>query len=216
MEGILLVGAGGHARTVADTIERQGKYQIVGLIDNDRRLGEEVYHSYNIIGNDGSLKYMFSNGIKYAVICVGQMGNSKVRRRLYRHLKEIGFYLPVIIDDTAVVANDVSIGEGTYIGRNAVVNVSAKLGKMCIVNTSAVIEHECIVRNFVHIAVHACVCGQSVIGNDVFLGANATVIQQINLGDGSIIGAGSVVIHDVPKGYTVMGNPACSRNMEYM
>lgn len=216
MEKILLVGAGGHAKTVADTIERQGNYKIVGLVDNVRGLGERVYRTYKIIGCDENLETIFCEGVKCAAICVGHMGNTKVRRQLYKRLKEIGFYLPVIIDDTAVVAKDVYIGEGTYIGRNAVVNVSAKLGKMCIVNTSAVIEHECIVKNFAHIAVHACVCGQSVVGNDVLLGANATVIQQIKLGDGSIVGAGAVVIHDVSEGHTVIGNPACSQKIKHI
>lgn len=116
-----------------------------------------MYYSYKIIGCDENLENIFSDGIKSAVICVGHMENSKVRRKLYRYMKEIGFYLSVIIDDVAVIVKDVCIGEGTYIGRNAVVNVLAKLGEMRIVNTSAVIEYECIVKNFVHIAVHACV-----------------------------------------------------------
>ena len=111
MDKIILIGAGGHAKSVVDTIERNGIFEIAGFLDKDE-VGRKVYRTYQIIGHDEELPDLFQDGIRYAFVCVGFMGNSDVRKRLYDTLKSIGYKLPVIVDDSAVVAADVRIGEG--------------------------------------------------------------------------------------------------------
>lgn len=207
MEKIVLVGAGGHAKTIVDTIERQGVYEIAGFVDKDS-LGKVVYHKYEVVGQDEDLGKLFQEGIHHAVISIGYMGNDLVRDRLYNLLKEIGYHLPIIVDDTAIVAKDAIIGEGTYIGRNAVINVEAEVGKMCIINTSAVVEHECKIGDFSHVAVGAVVCGKAVLGDHVFVGANATIIQQQKVGAYSVVGAGATVVEELPEGCVGVGTPA--------
>lgn len=207
MEKIVLIGAGGHAKTIADTIEKQNLFEIVGFVD----LGEKrdkSYRTYDIIGNDEDLEKLYVCGIHHAFVCIGFMGNSAIREKIYDKLIQTGFHLPVIIDETAVVAEDVQIGEGTYIGRNAVINTEVSIGKMCIINTAAVVEHESVIGNFSHIAVGAVLCGKTEAGKSVFIGANTTVIQYVKIGKNSIVGAGSVVLKDIPPYCTAVGNPA--------
>lgn len=202
MEDIVLIGFGGHAKSVADTIETQGKYRIVGFTDQD--LGK-TYKNYKTIGTDEALADLFRQGVKNAFITIGYMGDSTLRKRLYLKLKEIGYQVPAIIDDTAVLAEDARIGEGTYIGKRAVVNANAVVGDMCIINTGAVVEHDCRIGSFSHVAVGAVVCGMAQIGQEVLIGANATVLQCVKIGKGAKVGAGTVALKDVPSCETVCG-----------
>lgn len=207
MEKIILIGAGGHAKTIADTIEKQNLFDIAGFIAPGKKR-EKFYRTYRIIGNDEELETLYESGVRHAFVCIGFMGNSAVREKIYEKLIQIGFHLPVIIDETAVVAEDARLGAGTYVGRNAALNTEVAVGKMCIINTAAIVEHESVVGDFSHIAVGAALCGQTEIGERVLIGANATVIQNVKVGRDSIVGAGSVVLKDIPPNCTVVGSPA--------
>lgn len=205
MERIILVGAGGHAKTVVETIERTGAYKIAGFVAPGD-IGEEVYLSHKIMGNDDHLGELYNKGIRHAFVCIGFMGLPSARERLYTELKKVGFNVPIIIDPSSVVASDVTIGEGTYIGRNAIINADARIGKMCIINSAAVVEHECSIGDFSHVAVSAVICGQTAIGANVFIGANATVIQNVTIGNGSVIGTGSLVMTNIEDKTKVLGS----------
>lgn len=172
MKDIIIVGFGGHAKSVADSIERQNEYKIVGYVDVENRNARYPY-----LGTDAELQKYFDRGIKNAFVGIGYMGRGNVRENLYKKLKEIGFSLPIIIDPSAIVSTNVVIEEGTYIGKGAIVNTEAFIGKMVIINTKAVVEHECKVDDFSHIAVGAVLCGQVEVERGAFVGANATVIQ---------------------------------------
>lgn len=206
-ENIVLIGSGGHCKTIVDSIERLGTFKIAGYIDLGE-IGKEAYRGYKIIGHDEDIQSIYDSGIRNAFIALGFIGKSNVRKRLYFKMKEVGFSLPVIIDPSAVVAKDAVIGEGTYIGRNAVVNTDAKIGMNCIINTSAIVEHECIVGDFSHLAVAAVICGQTQVGDECFLGANSTVIQRLKISDRCVVGAGSVVLSSIGSDCTVVGVPA--------
>lgn len=202
MEDIILVGFGGHAKSIADSIEQSGNYHIIGY--TEQTLCNEV-DSYKYLGTDDVLEEYFSKGVKYAVICVGYMGKGNIRDRLYAKLKSIGYELPVIVDKSAIIARNASIGEGTYIGKGAVVNASASIGEMCIINTKALIEHECKIGAFSHISVDAVLCGNVAVKKHSFIGANATVIQGIEIGENCVIGAGSIILNNVQAYKTVYG-----------
>lgn len=205
MEDIILLGCGGHAKSVVDSIEQDSKFKIAGFIDNNMD-SSFSYRNYKIVGNDNDLQKIYDSGIRYAFIGIAYMGKGDTRNRLYEKLKKIGFLLPIIIDEAAVVAKDVQIGEGVFIGKNAVINSNAIIGKMAIINTAAIVEHDCRVGEFCHIAVSAVICGSSNIGNSTLIGANATIIQLINIGENCIIGAGSVVRKDVEDNIIIKDN----------
>lgn len=207
MDKIVILGSGGHAKAIVDTIENDGKYEIAGFISNGT-IGEMVYKGYSIIGTDLQAEAIFSMGIKKACMGIGFMGQSSLREKIFTHYEEIGFIFPTIIDPTATIANGVIIDDGTYVGKRAVVNSDAKVGKLCIINTGAVIEHECTIDDFSHISVSAVICGQCYIGKQTLIGANATVIQNVHIGSNSIIGAGAVVTRDIENDKKMVGSPA--------
>ncbi len=202
MENIILLGAGGHAHSVVDSIESDEKFSVYGFLDIKDREGEQ-YQEYKVIGTDDLLENYFKEGIKNAFVTVGYLGKGDIRNRLYLQLKKIGFNIPTIVDRTAIIAKDVILGEGTFIGKRAVVNSAAEIGKMCIINTGAIIEHDCKVNDFSHIAVGSTLCGNVQVGKESFIGANATVIQGKTIGNKCIIGAGITVKKDVEDNYMV-------------
>lgn len=188
MEDIILVGFGGHAKSVADCIERNKQYRIIGYTEP-----AEVESRYPYLGTDEVLKYYFSKGIRNVAICQGYLGHGELRQKLYKYVKDIGYTLPVITDSSSIISNTATIGEGTFIGKGAIVNAEARIGKMAIINTMSLIEHECVVGDFSHVAVAAVLCGQVRVGEATFIGANATVIQCKEIPEGKIIPAGMVV-----------------------
>lgn len=208
MQDIILVGFGGHAKSVVDSIENGKKYNIIGYTDVKPC---EEYHGYPYLGTDECLKEYYEKGVRQAFITVGFMGKSRLRDKLYDVMKEIGYDFPAIIDATAVLANDVCIGEGTYIGKNVVVNSDAHIGKMCIINTSSIIEHECRVGDYTHVAGNAMICGNVSISDHCMIGASATIIQGITVCENVIVGAGAVVVNDIVCGEIVVGVPAKSK-----
>lgn len=195
MEDIILLGTGGHAHSVVDSIEQTGTYHIIGFLDIKEMLGKS-YKGYFVLNTDDAMKEYYDSGVKNAFVTVGFMGNGNVRGRLYRQLKDIGYTLPNIIDATAVVACSAKLGEGVFVGKKAVVNAEAQIGNMCIVNTGAIVEHDCKVGEFSHISVGTVLCGGVRVGEASFVGANAIVIQGKKIGSHCIVAAGAVVRKD--------------------
>lgn len=188
MEDIILVGFGGHGKSVADCIERQKLYRIAGYTDS-----KEQTSVYPYLGTDQELFKYYEKGIKNAAVCVGYLGKGCVREKLFENLKKIGYTLPVIKDPSAVVSSSARIGEGTFIGKGAIVNVQAQIGRMVIINSMSLVEHECVLEDFSHIAVSAVLCGQVSVGRAAFVGANATVIQGMKIKPHQIVPAGAVI-----------------------
>jgi sugar O-acyltransferase (sialic acid O-acetyltransferase NeuD family) len=200
----VLIGGGGHAKSVADAVKRAGIYNIIGIVSREK----EDWDEYPWLGNDDELQKIYDSGVKNAIFGIGYLGKGDVRRRVYDNLVKIGFELPAIIDPSAVISEDTEIGTATFIGKGCIVNKEAKIGKATIINTGAIIEHECRIGDFTHIAVGARICGDVEIGEDVFIGAGATVIQCIKVGNKTAVGAGAAVVYDVPERCVAVGVPA--------
>lgn len=188
MEDIVIVGFGGHAKSVADCIERMHKFNIVGYTDI-----EEHPSRYRYLGTDDELESLYRSGVRKAILGIGYLGKGDVRRRLYNRLKDIGFELPIIVDPSAIVSETATIDEGTFIGKGAIINTESVIGKSVIVNTKALIEHECSIGDFSHVAVGATVCGQVKVGKNTLVGANSTIIQCVEVGDNQIVPAGTTL-----------------------
>lgn len=204
MEKIVIIGCGGHAKSVADIIERARKYEIVGFVDQELNESFE-YRGYKIIATDENLHELLSLGIKNAAIGIGFMGESNVRENLYRKLQKVGFNFPAIVDPTAVVALDAEIMDGTVVGKRVVVNSEAHVGENVILNTASVIEHECKIGNGSHIAVGSLLCGNVEVGNNSFIGAGTTIIQGCKVGESVLVGAGSLVLGDIKANTRCVG-----------
>lgn len=204
MEKIVIIGCGGHAKSVVDIIEREQKYEIVGFADQELNELFE-YRGYKIVATDENLHELLTLGVKNAVIGIGFMGESNVREKIYRKLQKVGFNFPVIIDPTAVIALDAEIMDGTVVGKKVVVNSAAYVGNNVILNTASVIEHECKIGNGSHIAVGSLLCGDVEVGSNSFIGAGTTIIQGCKVGDSVLVGAGSLVLGDIKANTRCVG-----------
>ena len=190
MENILLIGGGGHCKSVIDIIEKEGQYQIAGIIDQAELYNTKIL-GYKIIGNDADL-FELSKQYKYALITVGQVFSPKIRIKLFTLLKEIGFCLPTIVSPRAYVSKYASIEEGSIIMHDAIINASASIGANCIINTKAIIEHDAVIHQHCHISTGAIVNGATIIHQGAFLGSNAVTKEGIIIKENSFIKAGSV------------------------
>ena len=204
MEDIILLGLGGHAHSVVDSMEQDRKYNIVGFLDTEKMQGKQ-YKDYRVLDTDDALQKYFDNGIKNAFITIGFMGHGMVRNQLYQRLKDIGYNIPNIIDKTAVISENVEFEDGIFVGKKAVINANVKIGKMCIINTGAIVEHDCKIKSFSHIAVGSVVCGGVILGTQTLIGANATIIQNIEVGSNVVIGAGTTIRKSVEDNCMVVG-----------
>lgn len=207
MESIILLGSGGHSKSIIDSIERSKEYRVMGFIEKEKT-DDTYYRGYKVIGNDSQLLDFYNLGIKNAFIAIGFMGKERIRNKLYNNLSKIGYTIPTIIDATAKVAKDVEIGKGVYIGKGAIVNSNSVIGNMAIINSGAIIEHDVSVGMYTHIASGGVICGGVSIGQNVLIGAGTTVIQGITIHDNAIVGAGAVVCQDIESEYLVYGVPA--------
>ena len=201
---LLLIGGGGHCRSVLDCVLSTGKYKEIGIVDNDTSI---PVLGIPIIGTDDDLSKLFSAGWTDTFVSIGGIGSTVLRRKLYERAKELGFTIPSIIDPSAIIARGIEVKEGVFVGKKVVVNTGSKIDNCAIINTGAVIEHDCIVGAFTHISPGTILCGQVSIGGDTHIGAGSVVRQGIKIGHNSLIGAGSVVVKDLPDNVKAYGNP---------
>ena len=205
-KGLVLLGAGGHCKSVMDAISPESGNAYKEVVITDPVLKENTYiDGIRVAGTDDRLEELYGDGFEDAFITVGSITDTSVRRGLYQRVQRTGFRLINIIDETAVVAGKVKLGDGVFVGKTAVLNADCEISDMAIINTRATIEHECRVGAFSHVSIGAILCGNVTIGEDVFVGAGAVIIQGITVGNGAVIGAGSVVLRDVAPGEKVTG-----------
>ncbi len=206
MEQIVLLGGGGHCKSILDSILASGKFEVYGIIDNQPKF--KSMFGIPFIGGDEFLPDLISKGIINIFITVGSVGNTQIRRKIYKKCRNLGFNFPNIIDKTATVSRNSKISQGVFIGKNVVINSDVIISDFAIINSGAIIDHECSVGEFSHISPGATLCGNVKIGSDTHIGANATVIQGITVADHTLVGAGCVIIKDIHKSGVYVGNPA--------
>ena len=188
-EKILLIGGGGHCKSVIDVIEQEGKFEIAGIIEKFTGESKEVL-AYPLVGTDDELAELRKK-YKYAIITIGHLKSNAIRVKLFSILKELDFTLPVIVSPLAYVSQHAEVAEGTVVLHHALVNAGAKVGKNCIINSKALVEHDATIEEHVHISTAAVVNGGAKVKANTFYGSNATSKEYVELE--GFINAGSVV-----------------------
>ncbi|KGI55913.1 NeuD/PglB/VioB family sugar acetyltransferase [Campylobacter sp. MIT 97-5078] len=187
-EKLLIIGAGGHAKSCVDVIEKEGKFEILGFVDNDANI-KKVFE-YEVLGCDDDLPRLFKT-CKFAFLGIGQIKSPDLRVKLFKRLKSIGFCLPTIISPLAYVSKHAFISnEASIIMHQALINTNAKIGKACIINTKALIEHDAVVEDFCHISTAAVVNGECKVAQKSFVGSNSMLKHTQNLAEQSVFFAG--------------------------
>lgn len=202
---LILIGGGGHCKSVIEVAESAG-YEIKGILDIPDEVGTEVLPGYKVIGTDDDIPQYVEDC--YFVITVGFIKNPALRIKLYNKVKEAGGKLATIIASTAHVSKYAELGDGTVIMHNAFVNAGAKIGDNCIINTFVNIEHDAEVGNQCHISTGTMVNGECKIGENCFIGSQSVCANCIEIASDVIVGAGSVVRKSLRIKGVYAGNPA--------
>jgi len=203
---LLLIGGGGHCKSVLDTVLTSYNFDEIGIIEKESGDYASVL-GVPVIGCDAELFELYSKGWNHVFITVGSLVDSAARRRIALQLKTIGFDFPVIIDRSAVVSNNAIIGRGTFVGKGAIINAGVIIGENAIINTGAILEHDCKVGDFTHIAGRSILSGMVHVGDDSFIGAGSVIKQGVKVGNRVVVGMGSNVLQDIVDNSFAYGNP---------
>ena len=191
MKKIILIGAGGHARSCIDVIRQTKKFKIIGLVSDDHPVGSFIMGCKILSNNKQILKLKkLSNNL---LIAFGSIYNQKIRSEKYNYLKGYGFLFPQIISPRAYVAKLSSIGNGTIIHHNVTINANTVIGENCIINTKANIEHDCTVENHCHVSTMANISGNVKILSGSFIGGSSVVKENVIIKKNTFIKMGSIV-----------------------
>lgn len=201
-KGIIILGAGGHAKVVIEAIHASGDTAAfcIGSCGNSTTL-----LNVPILPDESHLDRLRSEGYQRAFIAIGA---SAARERLGDLVVGKGFTLVTIIHPKAWVSPSAQLGAGVVVMAGAVINACAIIGDRAIINTGATVDHDCNIGRAVHIAPQCGIAGCVTIGSGTMLGVGTKVIPGISIGKNAMIGAGSVVVRNIPEGVLAMGVPA--------
>ena len=200
MKELIIIGAGGHGRVIADIAQKLGAYDKIAFLD-DGDAKESM--GLPVVGKVADMQKYAASADMFVAI-----GNSKVRGDFIERLLAMGANVPTLIHPSAIIGACVEIGAGTAIMAGAVINPCSTLGKGVILNTCSSIDHDCVIGDYCHIAVGVHVAGTVCLGDKVWLGAGATIKNNVNVCSDCIIGAGAVVVKDITESGTYIGVPA--------
>lgn len=203
MSSLLIFGAGGHGKVVAETARAIGSWNGIMFADDAYPQVKSV-DGYPVIAGFSDARSMGSDGNDVIVA----IGDNRTRLDLTVELGLSGFNPVTLIHPTAVVAQSAYLEQGTVIFAQAVVQAAARIGRAVIVNTAATVDHDCIVGDGAHLSPGVHLGGEVQVGDYSWLGVGAAVINRAAIGRGVTVGAGSCVIGNLPDGVTVVGVPA--------
>ncbi len=193
---LLILGASGHGKVIADIAMKNGYSEILFLDDNEKikKCGKfpvigKICEVYKIDGD----------------VIVG-IGNTTVRKKIQESIQRDR--IVTLIHPNAVVASDVLLGKGTVVMAGAVINPGAVVGNGCIVNTCSSIDHDSKIEDYVHVSVGSHLCGTVNVGEETWIGAGAIVKNNISICSKCMIGAGAVIVSNIEERGTYIGVPA--------
>jgi len=202
---LVVIGASGHAKVVIDIVEKEGRYRIAHLLDDNAALHGKSFFGYRVTGATSSILADTTAEKPLALVAIGDNG---IRLRIAGWLRDKGFDLARAVHPRAQIGRGADIGAGTVVMAGAVVNSDAKIGDNVIVNTGATVDHDCVVGDGVHLAPGTHLCGGVRVGAGSFIGAGSVIIPGIRVGGNAIVGAGSTLLEDVPENVKAAGSPA--------
>lgn len=188
MKRLLIVGAGGHGRSVAEAVLAAGKYELVGFVDDAAPSLQHVW-GLPVFGATADL----ASNREYADVAIVAIGNNRLREALQHRLYAAGFELATVVHPKAIVSPRAVVGAGCAIMAGAIVGTEAQLGTGVIVNCGAVVDHHCRVEDFGHLGVNAAMAGGSVLGRGAWMQAGAVLGYGVSVGGGVVLAPGEAI-----------------------
>ncbi len=206
-QSLIILGASGHSRVIADAARLSGRFLLIGLLDATLPRGSFV-DGLKVLGNDDKLPSLVVAMPELSAI-VG-VGSNRLRERMVEACAARcpGMMFSAVVHPASTIAADVDIGPGAFVAAGTVINCGSRIGAHAVINTRASIDHDCVVEAFAFVAPGATLAGNVTVGRGAFVGTGAAVIQGIKIGPEATVGAGAAVIKPVPPGATVVGVPA--------
>ncbi|WJY26420.1 acetyltransferase [Sporosarcina trichiuri] len=200
-EKLLIIGASGHGKVVADIAKKINKWKDIVFLDDDENIKFSM--GVKVIGKSVDL-YKYLNEYDFIV----GIGSNTIREEIQLKLEAAKASIASLIHPTAVIGEQVKLSNGTVVMAGAVINCCTKLGKGCIVNTGATVDHDNIIEDYVHISPGTHLAGSVKVGKGTWLGIGSIVSNNINIISGCKVGAGAVVVNDITETGTYIGIPA--------
>lgn len=194
---LIIIGAGGHGKVIADNAIKNG-YTDICFVD-DHATGTCM--GFPIVGTGADVSSL-DNGKTDFIIGVG---NNEIRKRI-AEAHDVNWV--TLVHPSAQIGACVSIGKGTVVMAGAIINPCASIGEHCIINTGAIVEHDNVVEDYVHISPNAALGGAVRVGNLTHVGIGAVVKNNIAICDHCVIGAGAVVVKEIKDSGTYVGVPS--------
>ncbi|WP_242271409.1 acetyltransferase [Bacillus cereus group sp. BfR-BA-01310] len=198
---LLIIGASGHGKVIADIALKMNKWQSISFLDDNENVKTSM--GIEIIDKSASISKYIADYDFFVGI-----GNNVIREKIQRQLEMEEAIIPVLIHPSAIIGEQVYLGAGTVVMAGAVINCCTKVGKGCIINTASTIDHDNVIGDYAHISPGANLAGTVKVGRSTWLGIGSVISNNINITDKCKIGAGSVVIKDITELGTYIGVPA--------
>jgi sugar O-acyltransferase (sialic acid O-acetyltransferase NeuD family) len=198
---LLIIGASGHGKVVADIAMKMNRWETILFLDDDESLKSSM--GIEVIGKSSdAYKYINNYDIFVAI------GNNLVRERIQEQLLDACASIPTLIHPYSIIGEWVELGIGSVVMAGSVINCCSKIGNGCIINTGTTIDHDNILEDYVHVSPGAHLAGTVNVGKRTWIGIGSSIINNINITSNCIIGAGSVVLNDINESGTYIGIPA--------
>ncbi|PFK38344.1 acetyltransferase [Bacillus cereus] len=197
---LLIIGASGHGKVVADIALKMNTWQSIAFLDDNESVKSSM--GIEVIGKSADA----FNYIDDYDFFVG-IGNNSIREKIQGKLEAEGASLPILIHPGAVIGEQVELGAGTVVMAGAVINCCTTIGKGCIINTGSTIDHDNVIEDYVHISPGAHLAGTVKVGRGTWLGIGSVVSNNLNISGGCEFGAGAVVVKDITEPATYVGVP---------
>lgn len=195
-EKVIIIGAGGHGRVIADILRSSGR-EVSGFLDDHATSGPDT----NVLGKVEDAP-RFKDSAEFII----GIGDNKTRMEIAERFKGV-LRFATAVHKSAVIAPGAVLGEGSAVMAGAVVNVGAVIGSHCVINTSASVDHDCALSDFVHVSPGARLAGNVTLGKGTWIGIGGVVINDVTICPWCVIGAGGVVIKNLDKPGTYVGVP---------
>jgi sugar O-acyltransferase (sialic acid O-acetyltransferase NeuD family) len=207
MKNIVIIGGGNQAHYTIDIIEKENKYNIIGIIDSIYEIGSDRF-GYKVIGRQEDINNLIKKyNIQGGLISIG---DNWIRHIISKQILNLvpDFEFVNAIHPSVIIGNNVKLGVGIVAMAGVIFNPKSIIGDFTFFATGAQVEHDCTIFDFASISAGSITGGYVKLGKYSALTLGVTVLDRLEIGENTVVGAGSLVLKSLPSNVLAYGNPA--------